>query len=269
MLESTTIDTGIKVMSPTISQSLIQIENVSYTAGQRHILQDISFSLQPNEIVSVIGPNGAGKTSLVKLIVGIVEPTRGQIIRKDGLRIGYMPQNLALDPTFPLTVQRFLELGLHCSKDTFERLLKEIGITHVLNRPLQKVSGGELQRVLLARALSREPQLLVLDEPAQGVDLIGQGELYDLIAKIRDSHHCAVLLVSHDLNVVMAKTDNVVCLNQHVCCSGHPDMVSKDPAFTAMFGQVAKGLAFYTHRHDHHHDMAGDVVAPKGEHRHD
>ncbi len=233
------------------------------------LLQAIDLTLMPGKIVSVVGPNGAGKTTLVKLVVGLLAPTEGFIKRAQGLSIGYMPQKIHISPIFPLSVLRFLQLNQTWSEQELMAMLDEVGVSHVLHSSLDAISGGELQRVLLARALLRKPQLLVLDEPAQGVDLIGQGELYDLIAKIRDRHHCAILMVSHDLNLVMARTDTVVCLNQHICCSGHPEQVSRDPAFAQMFGKAAAGLAFYTHHHDHHHDVHGKVVEPcKGE-KHD
>lgn len=256
-------------MSPTITNTLVQVENISYSDGKRHILQDVSLTLKSGEIVSVIGPNGAGKTTLVKLIVGLLKPTKGTISYEPKLTIGYMPQKLHLDPLFPLSVQRFLQLGQTWSDEMLSKMLIEVGVNHVQHSPLKSISGGELQRVLLARALLRQPQVLVLDEPAQGVDLLGQGELYDLIAKIRDRHQCAILLVSHDLNIVMARTNVVVCLNQHVCCSGNPEKVSKDPAFAALFGKAAEGLAFYTHHHDHHHDVHGAVIAKKHEKPHE
>lgn len=265
VLESITSRPCIKVMSPTISHSLVQVENVSYSDGKRDILQHVSLTLKSGEIVSVVGPNGAGKTTLVKLIVGLIQPSMGKISYEPNLKIGYVPQKLQLDPLFPLTVQRFLQLGQTWSNEMLSKMLTEVGIKHVQQSPLQSISGGELQRVLLARALLREPQVLILDEPAQGVDLLGQGELYDLIAEIRDKHQCAILLVSHDLNIVMARTNFVVCLNQHVCCSGNPEKVSKDPAFAALFGRAAEGLAFYTHHHDHHHDVHGAVISKKHE----
>jgi len=246
-------------MSPTPTP-LIEVNQVSLLDGSRSLLQDISLTLQANQIVSLVGPNGAGKTSLVKVILGLTLPTTGKVTRRAGLRVGYMPQKILIEPLFPLTVQGFLQLGQTCSKPTLQAILEEVGVTHVLQQPLRSVSGGEFQRVLLARALLRQPELLVLDEPAQGVDLIGQGELYDLIAKVRERYHCGILLVSHDLNMVMAQTDIVVCLNQHICCSGHPDKVSRDPAFAALFGKTAQAVAFYTHRHDHHHDVHGQVV---------
>jgi zinc transport system ATP-binding protein len=265
MIESNTFNGSLKVMIPTITSPLVQVKNLSFVDGQRQILQQVSFSLMPGEIVSIIGPNGAGKTTLVKLMVGLLKPTSGKVAYISDLRIGYMPQRLHVDPIFPLTVLRFLQLGQSWSHATLMAMLEEVGVMHVLHSPLQAISGGELQRVLLARALLRQPQLLVLDEPAQGVDLVGQSEFYDLIADIRKRQQCAILLVSHDLNVVMAQTDRVICLNQHVCCSGHPEQVSRDPAFTALFGKAAQALAIYTHRHDHHHGLQGDVIIPNEE----
>lgn len=269
MLKFTTEQEYKKVMRPTISAPLIQVKDLSVAdANGRIILHNINLTLNAGEIISVVGPNGAGKTTLVKTIVGLIKPVKGRIEQLPGLRIGYMPQRLHIEETFPLTVQRFLQLGNAGSKSQIHATLTEMGVQHTLTRPLQVLSGGEFQRVLLARALLRQPQLLVLDEPAQGVDLIGQGELYDLIAKLRHDHHCTILLVSHDLNVVMGQTDMVVCLNQHICCSGHPDKVSRDPAFTALFGKAVQGLAFYTHRHDHHHDVQGEVISGVKDHHH-
>ena len=239
-------------MSPTISQSLISLKGIALVQANRQILHEVDLEIAPGQIVSVIGPNGAGKTTLIKIMMGLIQPTSGKITRQDNLKIGYMPQRLHVDSIFPLTVLRFLKLG---QSKFDESILDEVGIKHLIHNPLYAISGGELQRVLLARALLRDPQLLVLDEPAQGIDLMGQGELYDLIYQLREKHNCAILLVSHDLNIVMAQTDTVVCLNQHICCSGSPDKVSRDPAFMALFGDAAKNLAIYTHRHDHHHGV--------------
>lgn len=257
MIKSSTFTGMIKVMSPTSIQPLIEVKNASFSENGKRILENINLSLHKGEIVSVVGPNGAGKTTLVKMMVGLISPTFGNIERKADLTIGYMPQRIHIDPIFPLTARRFLSLGQ--TQAPIEEIVREVGIGTVLDSPLRALSGGELQRVLLARALLRQPELLVLDEPAQGVDLMGQGELYDLIAKIRERYGCGILLVSHDLNVVMAQTDVVVCLNQHVCCSGHPEQVSQDPAFMALFGDIARNLAIYTHRHDHQHDVKGQV----------
>ena len=254
VLQFITNSSYIKVMSPTISQPLISLKGIALAQGNRQILHEVDLDIAPGQIVSVIGPNGAGKTTLIKIMMGLIQPTSGKITRQDNLRIGYMPQRLHVDSIFPLTVLRFLKLG---QSKFDESILDEVGIKHLIHSPLYAISGGELQRVLLARALLRDPQLLVLDEPAQGIDLMGQGELYDLIYQLREKHNCAILLVSHDLNIVMAQTDMVVCLNQHICCSGSPDKVSRDPAFMALFGEAAKNLAIYTHRHDHHHGVHG------------
>lgn len=245
-------------MDPTLSLSLIDVQHVTYCEGEKILLENIQLRLNVGQIVSIVGPNGAGKTTLVKLALGLLIPVAGRVVRREGLRIGYMPQRLHIDPHFPLTARRFLALG-QVMKTSIQVIAKEVGIEHVLDVQLTSLSGGEFQRVLLARALLREPELLVLDEPAQGIDLAGQGELYDLILKIRDRYQCGVLLVSHDLNVVMAQTDIVVCLNQHICCQGHPEQVSQDPAFAELFGEIAHNLAVYTHHHDHQHDMGGHV----------
>lgn len=212
--------------------------------------------------MTLIGPNGAGKTTLVRIVLGLLQPHTGTLYRAPGLRIGYMPQKLFIEPTLPLTVRRFLQLAAPRQKRDVEPLLEEVRIVHLLDQQVSALSGGEMQRVLLARALSQSPQLLVLDEPAQGVDVSGQVELYKLINNIRDSHGCGVLMVSHDLHLVMATTDEVICLNQHICCHGKPEHVSSDPAYLALFGQQqAQTLAVYTHHHNHSHDITGGIVA--------
>ena len=263
MVKSITFVILKKVMNPTISP-LIDIQDVTLRIQGKLLLENIQLTIRSGEIVSIVGPNGAGKTTLVKLALGLILPTEGKVSRRTNLRIGYMPQRLHIDPNFPLTVERFLTLGNRTpkikSETSIESVVKEVGIKSILESSLRSLSGGEFQRVLLARALLREPELLVLDEPAQGIDLMGQAELYDLILRIKQRYQCGVLLVSHDLNVVMAQTEVVVCLNQHICCQGHPEQVSQDPAFMALFGEVAQNLAIYTHRHDHHHDMKGQVM---------
>ncbi|MGA4633419.1 zinc ABC transporter ATP-binding protein ZnuC [Pseudomonas solani] len=244
-----------------MSDALIRLYGVGVSFAGQAVLQDVGLSLKPGEIVTLIGPNGAGKTTLVRTVLGLLKPERGSVWRKPRLRIGYMPQKLQVDATLPLSVLRFLRLVPGVDRDAALAALKEVGATHVIDSPLQSVSGGELQRVLLARALLRQPELLVLDEPVQGVDVAGQAELYRLITRLRDRLGCGVLMVSHDLHLVMSTTDQVVCLNRHVCCSGHPEQVSFDPAFVELFGQDAKSLAVYHHHHDHAHDLHGEVVA--------
>ena len=205
-------------------------------------------------------PSGAGKTTLVRVVLGLLRPSQGSVWRQSRLRIGYMPQKLSVEATLPLSVLRFLCLVAGVGRAEAEAALAEVGAEQVLNSPLQAISGGELQRVLLARALLRKPQLLVLDEPVQGVDVAGQAELYRLIGRLRERYGCGVLMVSHDLHLVMSATDQVICLNRHICCSGHPEQVGADPAFHALFGQDARSLAVYQHHHDHQHDLHGGVV---------
>jgi len=243
------------------SDVLLNARDISLQYNQRQVLQNISLTINTRQIVTLIGPNGGGKTSLVKIVLGLVPPTSGEIERLEGIRIGYMPQRLQVDQSMPVSVSRFLSLGANARADRIDDALEEVGASVLKDSQLFALSGGELQRVLLARALIQEPQLLVLDEPAQGVDVNGQAELYRLIADIRDRHGCGILLVSHDLHLVMSATDEVICLNQHVCCHGHPEQVSNDPAYLELFGKKdAETLAVYTHHHNHSHDLAGDVV---------
>jgi len=247
------------------TETLISARGISLQFDQRQVLHDISFSIAQRQIVTLIGPNGAGKTSLVKIVLGLTKPTFGQVARKSGLRVGYMPQRLQVEQSMPVSVERFLKLAVNARSSEIDRVLKEVGAEGLKDSQLYSLSGGELQRVLLARALIQDPQLLVLDEPAQGVDVNGQAELYRLIDDIRDFHNCGILLVSHDLHLVMAATDEVICLNQHVCCHGHPEQVSNDPAYLELFGKKdAETLAVYTHQHNHSHDLHGEIV--DGEH---
>lgn len=247
--------------SANMPEPLISLRDVSVIRGDRTLLDQVSLSIEPGRIVTLIGPNGAGKSTLVKVALGLIVPDRGHCLRQPGLRIGYMPQNLSLDPALPLSVERFLQLAAQGLDDSRIRsALSETGASHTLRLPLHSLSGGETQRVLLARALLRDPQLLVLDEPVQGVDITGQEELYQLIASLRDRLQCGVLLVSHDLHLVMAATDEVLCLQQHVCCQGHPDTVSAHPAYLALFGKARpSALAPYSHHHQHTHDACGHV----------
>jgi zinc transport system ATP-binding protein len=232
---------------------LAALDRVRVAFGRRVALDDVSLTLHAGEIVTVIGPNGAGKTTLLRVVLGLQRPTAGTVKRRAGVAVGYVPQRVAIDETLPLTVRRFLALVPGPVQDA-AAALAETGAAHTMDLPVQTLSGGELQRVLLARALLRAPDLLVLDEPVQGVDVAGQAELFALIRRIHDRRGCAVLLVSHDLHLVMAATDRVVCLNHHVCCSGHPDTVSRDPAYRALFGAAIDGFAVYAQHHDQSHD---------------
>jgi zinc transport system ATP-binding protein len=224
--------------------------------AEKVILEDVSLALMPAKIMTLIGPNGAGKTTLLKVLLDLMPVSSGTLTRKPGLKIGYMPQKLDINPTLPMTVECLLSLGtterLSKIQTLIDTCLKEVGAHALKYSQLTVLSGGEMQRVMLARALLTAPHLLVLDEPMQGVDVLGQEELYHLIARIRDNRGCAVLLVSHDLHLVMAASDEVVCLNTHVCCSGHPNQVTADPMYQKLF------VAPYKHDHDHRHDGGCD-----------
>jgi len=245
------------------AEPLLTVENVNLAIRGNPILQGVSLRVATGEIVALIGPNGAGKSTLVRVVLGLIPADSGRVWRKPGMRVGYMPQRLMVDDTLPLTVRRFVTLGTPASRERVREALAEVGAAQVFDAPVQAISGGELQRVLLARALLREPGLLVLDEPIQGVDLNGQYELYDLISNLRRRRGCGILMVSHELHLVMATTDHVLCLNRHVCCSGHPDLVARDPAYLKLFGlDGARRLAVYHHHHNHRHDLHGAVVEP-------
>ncbi|MGE0628132.1 MAG: ATP-binding cassette domain-containing protein [Hyphomicrobiaceae bacterium] len=238
--------------------ALISARGVSLTRSGRTLLEDIDFDISAGEIVTVIGPNGSGKTTLVRVLLGLIAPDTGEIRRHPDLRVGYAPQRFDVDQAIPMTVERFLRLGTPASDQMIAKVLDEVGTSGKGGRQISNLSGGEFQRVLLARALLRKPTLLVLDEPVRGVDYIGEADLYDLIGRLRDTHGLGVLLISHDLHVVMARSTRVVCVNRHVCCSGVPQAVARHPEYVRLFGQEAAGaFAIYQHEHDHRHDLAG------------
>lgn len=234
---------------------LIEARRISVRLNGALVLDHVSLQIRPGEILCVIGPNGSGKTTLVRSLLGLQALTEGEIRRAPSLHIGYVPQKMPIDPTFPLSVERFLGMANN-NRQAIRRTSAEAGLApDALTKPLHALSGGEFQRALLAHALLREPTLLVLDEPTQGVDVTGQSELYQLIDRLRKSKGFGVLLVSHDLHLVMAASDHILCLNRHVCCEGKPEAVSQHPEYLAMFGpQAGLALAPYTHHHDHRHD---------------
>ncbi len=241
---------------------LLKASNLSLKDGNKVLLDTIDLSIKRREIVTIIGPNGAGKTTLLNILLGLRKPSAGLVYKSANCQIGYMPQKIQLNPLLPLSVEHFLSLASTHSKTSIAQMhvaLKRTGVDALLKTEMASLSGGEVQRVLLARALIRKPNLLVLDEPVQGVDLKGQDQLYKLISDIRDELGCGVLMVSHDLHLVMASTDNVICLNQHICCHGHPESVSNHPAYIELFGNSISHVAAYTHHHDHDHNLHGEV----------
>lgn len=237
---------------------LVNMIDICVRFDDRRVLDSINLTLNRGEITTIIGPNGAGKSTLIKVLLGLVKPDSGSIEKARKLTIGYVPQKLKLNDTLPLSVDRFLKLAGRYSRQQRNQALALVGAEHLAGSDMHKLSGGENQRVLLARALLRQPSLLVLDEPAQGVDVQGQVELYNLIESIRHHFNCAVLMVSHDLHLVMAKTDKVLCINHHVCCTGAPHTIANDPAYIALFGkQSSDSLAIYHHSHQESHDLSG------------
>jgi len=253
-------------------EPLISGHGISLKLGNRVILDHVDIDVMPGEIVTLIGPNGAGKSSLVRVLLGLEKPTQGRIVRKTGLQVGYVPQRFPLTPNVPLDVKRLLALTLRPAPADIDAALAETGITHLKDAAVASLSGGELQRALLARALLRRPELLVLDEPVQAVDFIGETKLYELISEIRRRHGCGILMVSHDLHMVMAESDRVICLNGHVCCEGGPEAVRHDPEFAKLFGaQASRVIAAYSHHHDHDHeshDHSHDHDHKHHDHRH-
>ncbi len=248
---------------PDGGEPLVACDGITVRLGGRPVLERVSMAVEPGEIVTLIGPNGSGKTTLVRTILGLQAPQVGRIRRRAGLKVGYVPQRLTIDPTLPLTVRRFLRLGGRHDEARVQKAVDEVGGSDLLARQIEELSGGELQRMALARALLREPDLLVLDEPLQGVDFAGQLALFNLIDRVRRRRGCGVLMVSHDLHLVMKGTDRVFCLNRHICCSGQPETVSQHPEYLALFGPRAEeSLAVYAHDHDHDHALSGDVVSP-------
>ena len=245
---------------------LIRADKLSYAVGKRVILDDISFELRRGQITTIIGPNGAGKSTLTNIVNGLINNFEGEIERAPGLRIGYLPQKVYVNTLMPLSVSRLLRLTHNASDQEIEHALAQTGVGYLRQRRVLSLSEGELKRVLLARTTLGQPDLIVLDEPTAGVDISGEIRMYELIGELRTQLQCAVLLVSHDLHLVMSKTDQVLCLNQHLCCSGLPESVSQHPEYLALFGQqAADSIAIYAHRHDHEHDVSGDHAG----HQHD
>lgn len=234
--------------------ALIDIQNAGYRVRDRWLVRGVTLAVQPGEIVTLIGPNGAGKSTTVKLALGLLPVSEGTSRKQAGLKVSYVPQRVHIDHTLPMTTSRFMCLMRRFSHQEIHAALEMTGIAALKKQSIQNLSGGEFQRLLLARAIASQPDLLVLDEPVQGVDFAGEIALYELIADIRARTGVAILLISHDLHVVMRATDRVICLNGHVCCQGSPESVVASDQYRALFGLHATDvLALYSHHHDHEH----------------
>ena len=241
------------------SNTLVKLKNAGYQQNDKWLVKGVSLEVEKGKIVTLIGPNGSGKSTTAKIALGIYKEFEGTV-EKFTNKIGYVPQKISIDWTLPLRVADFMVLTDDLDKGDINEALALTGVDHLIDKNLGNLSGGEFQRVLLARAISRKPELLVLDEPVQGVDFTGEIALYQLIKKISEKLNCGILLISHDLHTVMSATDHVVCLNGHVCCSGSPIDVAKNKEYKALFGeQASQTLSIYEHKHDHVHSNDGDI----------
>ena len=238
---------------------LVKLKNAGFRIKNKWLVQSVSFQVEKGKIVTLIGPNGSGKSTTAKIALGIFKKIEGEV-EKYTNKVGYVPQKISIDWTLPLRVSDFMVLTENIKSEDIDEALSLTGVIHLKNKNLGSLSGGEFQRVLLARAISKKPELLVSDEPVQGVDFTGEIALYELIKKISDELNCGILLISHDLHTVMSATDHVVCLNGHVCCSGSPIDVARNNEYKALFGeQASKTLAIYEHKHDHTHSNDGEI----------
>jgi len=243
-----------------MSNTLIQLNNCGILRNHKWLVRGVSLKVDRGQIVTLIGPNGSGKSTTAKMALGILRPDEGSNIVLNNLKISYVPQKLSIDWSLPLRVIDFMNLIEKHSQETLMDTLTLTGIKHLLYEDVRNLSGGEFQRLLMARAIAKEPEFLVLDEPVQGVDYAGEIALYQIIQDIRKTLHCGILLISHNLHVVMSQTNHVICLNGHICCSGEPQSIVKDPEYIKLFGEnMDPTLAFYQHQHDHHHHPDGSV----------
>jgi len=238
-----------------LTNALISAKNVSVLKNQKSILENIDIQINKKDFITIIGPNGAGKTMLLKCLMGFYKPTSGMIERKEKLKIGYMPQSINVINTMPITVKDFITVKKKYDDVSLHKVITEVNLGEIVNKQLSVLSGGEMQRVLLARSLLNNPDLLILDEPAQNLDISGQLNFYKLIQEIYSKRDISILMISHDLHLVMVSTKKVLCLYKHICCSGAPQQIAKDPEFLSMFGKdMANMMSIYQHSHDHDHD---------------
>ncbi len=246
-----------------MSVTLATVQAAGVQRNGRWLIKDIDLEIRSGEIVTIIGPNGSGKTTLAQVIAGSIRPDEGTVKRTKGVRVGYVPQRVKIDHTMPLTVRRLMTLTHDSDKSDVDAALEQLNVLRLSEAPVQNLSGGEFQRVLFARALLRKPDLLILDEPSQGLDVVGEASLYGDIVNARDELSCGVLLISHDLHIVMAKTDTVICLNVHICCTGTPEYVISSDEYFELFGKsMQPAYARYRHHHDHRHRLDGSIATP-------
>lgn len=233
---------------------IAKLENISFNANGKKILHGINLDLEKGKITTLIGPNGGGKTSIARILLGILKPSSGQVTRKNKVKIGYMPQKITVDKTIPMTAKNFIKTSINQVKfdQNLKSLAKKLNIDQILNQQIHDLSGGQMQKVLFLRSLVNNPDLLVLDEPTQYMDISAIQEFYLIIDEVRKAKNCAILMVSHDLNMVMQQTDLVFCVNHHICCHGSPESVNKHPEYLSLFGDKGS-LAIYQHHHDHQH----------------
>ena len=241
---------------------LTSLSSVGVRRDNRWLVHNFDLTIRRGEIVSLVGPNGGGKTTVAKIVAGALPPDIGSVERAKGIRIGYVPQKVNIGSTLPITVRRLMKLSQNKKRNEIDAMLSKLNIQNLADSPVQLLSGGEFQRAFLARALLRKPDLLILDEPSTGLDFSGEADLYNHIVNVRDALNCGILLVCHDLHIVLAKSDNVVCMNVHICCTGKPKQIISDEEFIKLFGgETAQSHAFYLHHHDHSHKLDGSVSA--------
>jgi zinc transport system ATP-binding protein len=233
---------------------LVSLKNINLSFSSKNILDNINLDIKKNDFITIIGPNGAGKSSLIRLIIGSLQPNSGKIIRNKELKIAYVPQKMQINQTIPIKAEYFLKLNKKIEEKSFKKIVNDLKIADFLHTQLNDLSGGQRQKILLAKALLCQPNLLILDEPAQNLDISGQLEFYNYITKLHQEKKTAILMISHDLHIIMSSTKKVICLNHHICCQGEPKIIAQNPDFKEIFGNdMNKLISIYNHYHNHHH----------------